>query len=114
MRISDWSSYVCSSDLVQLRGVLGRTGDDQRRARLVDQDRVDFVDDRVMQAALVALFLAQRHVVAQVVEAEFVVGAVGDVGRIGRMLVGDRKSAVLGKSVSVQVDVGGGRIIKKK
>ncbi len=41
-----------------------------------------------MQAALVALLLAQRHVVAQIVETEFVVGTVGDVGRIGLVLVG--------------------------
>ncbi len=34
-----------------------------------------------------ALFQAERHVVAQVVEAEFVVGAVGDVGGIGGTLL---------------------------
>ena len=31
---------------VQVGGLLGRAGDDQRRARLVDQDVVDLVDDR--------------------------------------------------------------------
>src|SRR3546814_15172241 len=30
---------------VARRGVLGRAGDDQRRARFVDEDRVDFVED---------------------------------------------------------------------
>ena len=30
---------------VEIGAVLDRTGDDQRRARLVDQDRVDLVDD---------------------------------------------------------------------
>ena len=67
---------------IQLRRLVGRTRDDQRRARFVDQDRIDLVYDRVVQAALVALFLRLRHVVAQIVEAEFVVGAVGDVGGI--------------------------------
>ena len=67
--------------------LLGRTGDDQRGARLVDQDRVHLVDDRVVQAALEALLDVHRHVVAQVIEAEFVVGAVGDVGGIGLALV---------------------------
>ena len=37
---------------VQLGVVLGLAADDQRRARLVDQDRVDLVDDRVVEAAL--------------------------------------------------------------
>ena len=37
---------------VHLGVVFGLAADDQRRARLVDQDRVDLVDDRVVQAAL--------------------------------------------------------------
>src|SRR5690606_16195658 len=73
---------------VELGRLVGRAGDDQRGARLVDQDRVDLVDDGVVQAALVAVGLGHRHVVAQVVEAELVVGAVGDVGAVGRVLVG--------------------------
>ena len=56
-----------------------RPRDDQRRSRLVDQDAVDFVDDRVVQAALRLLLDVRLHVVAQVVETEFVVGAVSDV-----------------------------------
>ena len=64
--------------------VLGcRAGNDQRGSGLVDQDRVDLVDDGVMVAALYQVVGAERHVVAQVVEAEFVVGAVGDVGAVG-------------------------------
>ena len=58
----------------------GRARDDQRRAGLVDEDRVDLVDDRVEVAALDEVLLAPRHVVAQVVEAELVVRAVRDVG----------------------------------
>ena len=57
----------------------GGTGDDQRRAGLVDEDRVDLVDDREVVAALHQLGRGPRHVVAQVVEAELGVGAVGDV-----------------------------------
>ncbi len=66
--------------------VFGLTGDDQRRAGLVDQDRVHFVDDGIEQATLATVFNTVFHVVAQVVEAEFVIGAVGDVGQIGRLL----------------------------
>ena len=58
-------------------------GDDQRRPRLVDQDRVDLVDDRVVMLALDHVLEAEAHVVAQVVEPELVVGAVGDVGMVG-------------------------------
>src|SRR3546814_10693090 len=81
LRIRDWSSDVCSSDLA------GRAGDDQRGERLVDQDRVDFVDDREVEAALEPVVLRQRHVVAQVVEADLVVGGIGDVGGVGGVLV---------------------------
>ena len=64
-------------------GLVGGAGDDERGARFVDEDRVDFVDDGVVVAALHAILDVELHVVAQVVEAEFVVGAVGDVGGVG-------------------------------
>ena len=72
---------------VQFGVFLGRTGDDQRRARLVDQDRVHLVDDGVEQLALHARRGVIHHVVAQVVEAVLVVGTVGDVGLIGSPLL---------------------------
>ena len=72
-------------DAVDLGVLLGRTGDDERRARFVDQDRVDLVDDRVVEVALDAVGERALHVVAQVVEAVLVVGAVGDVGAVGRL-----------------------------
>ncbi len=64
-------------------GLVGRAGDDERCPSFVDQDRIDFVDDGVVVAALHAILDVELHVVAQVVEAEFVVGAVGDVGGVG-------------------------------
>ena len=70
--------------------LLGRAGDDQRRPRLVDQDRVHLVDDGEVVAALHGLLKRPRHVVAQVVEAELVVRAVGDVGGVGLLPVGRR------------------------
>ena len=71
-------------DLVVLvGGLFGRTGNDQRSARFVDEDGVDFVDDGEVVAALDAIREVVLHVVAQIVEAEFVVGAVGDVGGVG-------------------------------
>ena len=69
-----------SMSVVLVGRLLGRAGDDQRRARLVDQDRVHLVDDREVEVALHVVLERELHVVAQVVEAELVVGAVGDVG----------------------------------
>ena len=85
--------------LVEVGGLLGGAGDDQRRPRLVDEDVVDLVDDRevvrgerlavLVEAAAVLDLLVQRrgHVVAQVVESVLGVRAVRDVGRVGRPLL---------------------------
>src|SRR5918995_295066 len=65
-------------------------GDDQRCARLVDQDRVDLVHDCVAVAALHELGQRDRHVVAQVVEAELRVRPVRDVGGVGLLALRER------------------------
>jgi len=70
-------------DVVLVRRILRRTGDDQRRPRLVDENGVDLVDNGKIEGALDILLQGELHVVPQVVEAELVVGAVGDVGGIG-------------------------------
>ncbi len=68
---------------VPLVGVArGGAGDDERGAGLVDEDRVDLVDDGEVVAALDEVVGRPRHVVAQVVEAELVVRAVRDVLRV--------------------------------
>src|SRR3546814_14153021 len=95
MRISDWSSDVCSSDLAVRRPAAARGAG----------------GDRLPAAA----------------DGAIVRGGAGDGGGAGRGIarrkaarhrgVGawrDRKSVVSGKSVSVRVDLGGRRIIKKK
>ena len=74
--------------LVELRAVVGRARDDQRRAALVDQDRVDLVDHGEAVAALDHVGQRVLHVVAEVVEAEFIVGAVGDVAGVGGAALG--------------------------
>ena len=75
-------------DLVLVARALALAADDERGARLVDEDRVDLVDDRVVQGALHVLERRELHVVAQVVEAELVVLAVGDVRLVGALLLG--------------------------
>ena len=65
-----------------------RAGDDQRGARLVDQDGIDFVDDRVDVRTLNPLLQAPHHVVAEIVEPELVVRAVRDVALVGGASLG--------------------------
>ena len=57
--------------------------DDQRRSGLVDEDVVDLVDDGEEALPLHPLLEVDDHVVAEVVEAELIVGAVDDVGPVG-------------------------------
>ena len=92
--------------VVEFGAVLERAGDDQRRARLVDQDRIDLVDDRVEMAALHHLGALVFHVVAQIVEAELVVGGVGDVAGIGglALLVGQAVDDDAGGQAEEAVD----------
>ena len=71
-----------SQGAVQLRRLFTGAGNDERRPRFVDEDRVHFVDDTVIEGALYHLVGTDDHVVTQVVEAEFVVRPVGDVGVI--------------------------------
>jgi hypothetical protein len=69
--------------VVELCGLVRRARDDQRSPRLVDENGVDLVDDGEHVAPLGHRLARARHVVAQVVEPELVVRAVGDVRRVG-------------------------------
>src|SRR5882724_3387596 len=79
---------------VQLGAFLRRTRNDQGGARFVDQDRIDFVHDGKGQFALYAILQTKREVVAQVIEAEFIVRAVGDVAGVRRALLVGRLSVL--------------------
>ena len=76
--------------LVELGRFFALAGDDERRPRFVDEDGVDLVDDDKVVPALDHLLLVDGHIVAEVVEAEFIVRAVGDVGGVGRAALGRR------------------------
>src|SRR3546814_16240178 len=91
MRISDWSSDVCSSDLLFL--TLRKL--ETRLLGLASE--LDFVDLEDLRGFLHLL----RIVVASVVQLLLEVAEA------------DRKSVVSGKSVSVRVDLGGRRLIKQ-
>ena len=67
--------------------IVHRAGYDQRGSCLVDKDGVDFVDDGESASSLYPVAHAKRHVVTQVVEAEFVIGAVSDIRAICHMFL---------------------------
>jgi len=85
LTLGEEGGYLLSSQ--HLDGVvLALAADDQGRARLVYQDGVDLVNDAVVVLGLDLLLKRPFHVVSQVVEPEFVVGAVCDVGIVGEAL----------------------------
>src|SRR3546814_12735693 len=96
MRISDWSSDVCSSDL--LEEIDGRHLAKEAQRQRIGDEHVDA--EREQHHADIG---AEPH---QQIPSEHR----GEVEHEA----GDRKSVVEGKSVSVGVDHGGRRIIKKK
>src|SRR3546814_14724622 len=99
MRISDWSSDVCSSDLPHEHATLRRKPDNCLRNPAASDRRAGsshpIIDNRAAAAAPQSAGSSHRNAVHS-----------------GRRL--DRKSVVEGKSVSVRVDLGGRRIIKKQ
>src|SRR5699024_6512505 len=58
---------------------LGWSGDNQRGAGFVNENRVDLVHDGETVTALHHVIFRHDHVVAQVVEAKLVVGPVGNI-----------------------------------
>ena len=70
-------------DLREFRRIIIRlTGNDQRRSRFINQNRVDFIDNAVMVTALNFLLNRPRHVIAQIIETELVVGSVSDIAAV--------------------------------
>src|SRR3546814_15757537 len=98
MRISDWSSDVCSSDLTMVNAVTNL--------------------DSAPDVMLFGDSMTQQGVDPEVLGKELAKEAGSEVvafnGASSRARWGDRKSVVEGQSVSVRVDLGGRRIIKNK
>ena len=86
LAFDDLAALQVRNDLVGLVILVGRflagTGNDERRARLVDEDRIHFIHDGEVMAALHAVLDVELHVVAQIIEAELVVRAVSNVGAV--------------------------------
>src|SRR3546814_17883672 len=86
MRISDWSSDVCSSDLQSRNDVMLELDEVARLAGVRRSELTTWIEERWVLP----------------------------VQEEGRWRFGDRKRVVSGKSVAVRVDIGGRRMIKKK
>src|SRR3546814_20466110 len=108
MRISDWSSDVCSSDLIlapPYSSTFSACG-----AGNVNQMHIHEMSTwTVLFNPALKAFFTDYEVFNQGVE-ELERRGREDLRRQGI----DRKSVVQGKGVSVRVGIGGGRIIKKK
>src|SRR3546814_12627373 len=100
MRISDWSSDVCSSDLTILESLTWRPP-----AVEIPPDGIDDAIERAGQA------LEGGNLAA---DAESAVPLFLALSKQAPDNPQDRKSVVSGKSVSVRVDLGGRRILKQK
>src|SRR3546814_16320916 len=101
MRISDWSSDVCSSDLLSADAL--KTLHDALDAQRDINRRLDIANFIRVPVVVRAKIVADPARVADEVQAA-----------ASKALLEDRKSVVSGKSVSVRVALGGRRIIKKK
>src|SRR3546814_11980585 len=101
MRISDWSSDVCSSDLTVKKARTWLTENEQAYVFH------DFKKDGITRA-LIADWLRD-------VSSDVLLNRKGTTGRklSDEQKAADRKSVAKGKRVSYRVDSGGRRIIKK-
>src|SRR3546814_17854332 len=102
MRISDWSSDVCSSDLAE------ESADEAHEAAVEGAEEAEAVADTV--AAEAAFDDTAEVVAGKAADREPLTTA----GAVEGEDAVERKSVGEGKSVSVRVDFGGRRIIKKK
>src|SRR3546814_19792765 len=103
MRISDWSSDVCSSDLVV----------DGLQHRAIDLARIGVEDRQLAGETSVELGHRRSRRLGDIGQGDAAPSPPGgEPARGGEER--DRKSVVLGTGVSLRVALGGRRIIKKK
>src|SRR3546814_17190735 len=107
MRISDWSSDVCSSDLLSDRYLL-----QSRPRRCIDETRRGHRDVALVSGDPPAFARPARLYSRDRKGSRDAADRTGGIGRPDSEI--DRKNVVEGKSVSVRVDLGGRRLIKKK
>ena len=69
--------------LIELVGLVALAGDNEGGTGLVDEDGVHLVHDGKVLAPLDQIPVVDGHVISQIVKADLIVGAVGNVGGIG-------------------------------
>src|SRR3546814_18876188 len=108
MRISDWSSDVCSSDLAEPKG--------REITRISGNERYTGTDYHRIEGEP-GLEILSSGTTGKPKRIRFpyrMLIRMVDMVRVSQMDAKDRKSVVMGKRMSVRVDLGGRGIIKKK
>ena len=67
---------------IELRGLTALSGNDQRCTCLIDQDRVDLIDDTVVQISLYQLFFIDDHVITKVIKSQFVISYISNIASV--------------------------------
>src|SRR3546814_14070359 len=111
MRISDWSSDVCSSDLRRWRRARGRILREDNGQR-INQRAWQRSGERIIDGLRVAP--GRHHLVAPKPRQMLGQCRLAEPDDLFELAHRDRKRVVEGTSVSVRVDLGGRRSIKKK
>ena len=71
--------------LIHIGRLISLTGDNQRCARLINQDGVHLIDDGEEMSALYHAIFVNRHVITQIVKTKFVVCTIGNVRIVHRL-----------------------------
>src|SRR3546814_12883664 len=103
LRISDWSSDVCSSDL--MRVVSGQVDHFGAELQMTHPDHIGRVEELDRLKTVEPLYPLTAGLTGRIV---------AKAAQAALAKAPDRKSVVEGTSVSVRVDLGGLRISKKK
>src|SRR3546814_15167190 len=111
MRISDWSSDVCSSDLSDIISI--HCPHNPETHELMDARRIGLLEPSAYVINTSRGVIVDEGALVEALEAQRIAGAGLDVYR-HEPEIEDRKSVVEGKGVPVRVNVGGSRNIKKK
>ena len=69
---------------IEFCGFPALAGDNQRRTGLIDQDRVNLIDDGIVQIPLYQLVLIDDHIVAQIIKSKLVIRNIRDITSICR------------------------------
>src|SRR3546814_14987484 len=109
MRISDWSSDVCSSDLS-----ISRTPDHARGAPVTRRPSSSSTLAKGRAMTAMQQFYLDRATEAGLLAAAAPLANVRERHRLAEIPWRDRKSVVQGTSVSIRLDLGCRRLIKTK